>query len=243
LCLVDCIRDYAIFESGLTDWMDEMNKLEKLAEVVHAFSGKWPHPECVYMGEFLSRKTFSTNNYGDDSVCTKSDFYAAAKELGYVNGYRWGVEYNNQGNEPLISNDVLIEVYSTADERWNAGPCSIWNFKARTITAFKITDPRFKPADTSYLDKADISLDNGNNYNEGAEHFEWIANQFDNVDDANAVWALRDKLFHSRKAKAERKRVVDAAFDSCIQKGCGNFEEWLDHLYGEGFLRMPESQK
>jgi hypothetical protein len=88
-----------------------------------------------------------------------SQFQQRAKELGFVNGYRWGVEYKNTGDEPLINDDVLIEVYSTADEQWNLGPCSLWNFRARTITAFKITDQRYKPADTSYLDKPESSID------------------------------------------------------------------------------------
>lgn len=29
--------------------------------------------------------------------------------------------------------------------------------------------------------------------------FEWLANQFDDADDINAVWALRDKLHHKNK--------------------------------------------
>jgi hypothetical protein len=220
-----------------------MNKQEKLFEVVHAFSGKWPHPECVYMGEFLSNKTFSTNNYGDDRICTKTDFYAAARELGYVNGYRWGVEYPTNGKKPDLPDDVVVEAESPKFKIGELTPSKLSSWNWSFCIKFKITDTRYKPADTSYLDKADnsidsdsSSLDNGGNYNEGAEHFEWIANQFDNVDDANVVWGLRDKLFHKRKAEAERKRVVDAAYGVAGSKG------WLKLLYDNGFLRMPEDK-
>lgn len=127
-----------------------MNKQEKLKEVVQCFSGVWPHPECVYMGEFLSNKTFSTNNYGDDSVCTKTDFNQCARELGYINGYRWGVEYPTNGKKPDLPDTILV--YATTDGG-ECGKCAPVNeFYWSDYRKFKVVDVRYKPADTSYLD-------------------------------------------------------------------------------------------
>lgn len=170
------------------------------------------------------------------------EFQQRAKELGFVGRYRWGVEYKTDGKQPELADDVEIKWQAVGVKEWwpkhgdtTSGELD-WNGKY-AVYSFKITDPRFKPADTSYLDKPDSSIHSVNNYNEGAEHFEWIANQFDNVDDANAVWALRDKLFQSRKAKAERKRVVDAAMAVVRGRTEGNA---IEALYDKGFLRLPD---
>ena len=149
---------------------------------------------------------------------------------GFINGYRWGVEYPTNGSKPDLPDDVIIQL----SVPMCGGALSVFaspGMCAAKGATFKITDERYKPEDTSYLDSEE-------SYNDGAEHFEWIANQFDNVDDANAVWALRDKLFHKRKAEAERRRIMDAA---CKYLGIHLLDTFQD-LYDAGFLRMPEGQ-
>lgn len=204
-----------------------------------------------------------------------------AKELGYINGYRWGVVYENKGDEPLINDDVLIETYSTADERWNAGPCSIWNFKARTITAFKITDQRYKPADTSYLSVSEIPESKSNAENasdwydyeaqkavalppvgEKVEVFlhwseSWsgwvviVGHDHGGViwrngsDNKSYIYSPNDEIrpldHATRKAEAEKKRVVDAVqqliheFDHCAYVS----DDLLEFLHDKDCLRMP----
>jgi hypothetical protein len=117
----------------------------------------------------------------------------------------------------------------------------IW---AHKVEAFKITDQRYKPADTSYLDKPDSSLDNDQSALPIA-----IADAMNAAVAAGEVEIARrlqeinkDVLaeLNDRKAKAERKRVVDAAFDEAIKAGCVDFGQWLSHLYDKGFLRLPE---
>jgi len=49
---------------------------------------------------------------------------------------------------------------------------------------------------------------------------------------------LRPNNFHSRKAKAERKRVVDAAYE--LHYSCADYEDFIETLYDKGFLRLPD---
>jgi hypothetical protein len=198
-------------------------------------------------------------------------------ELGYINGYRWGAVYENKGDEPLINDDVLIETYSTADDRWNAGPCSIWNFKARTITAFKITDERYKPADTSYLSVSEIpesksnaeSLSDWYDYEsqkavalppvgEKVEVFlhwseSWsgwvviVGHDHGGViwrngsDNKSYIYSSKDEIrpldHATRKAEAEKKRVLDVFYSKWNERG--DIQEVAECLYDAGFLRMP----
>lgn len=61
--------------------------------------------------------------------------------------YECGVEYPTNGQEPDLLDDVIVEQYSTADEKWHKGAAGTWNWKARTITKFRIIDERYKPAE------------------------------------------------------------------------------------------------
>ncbi len=74
-------------------------------------------------------------------------FDQRARELGFINGYRWGVEYPTNGKKPDLPDDVVvcIENGSMRDsvDGWDWG----------LIGSFRMVDDRYKPQDTSYLDK------------------------------------------------------------------------------------------
>ena len=84
-----------------------MNKQELLDEVVLSFDGKWPSRNCRYMHEFLSKNTYSMNNYGDYSVCTREEFQQRARELGY------GVE----AAEPTVKESLTTEWYDYTNQK------------------------------------------------------------------------------------------------------------------------------
>lgn len=66
-------------------------------------------------------------------------------------------------------------------------------------TAFaKQAVSQFK-ASARYVDKHPCGLSKVEVAVEPNIDFEWLANQFDDADDINAVWALRDKLHHKNK--------------------------------------------
>lgn len=54
-------------------------------------------------------------------------------------------------------------------------------------------------ASARYIDKHPCGLNKVEVTVEPDIDFEWLANQFDDADDINAVWALRDKLHHKNK--------------------------------------------
>jgi len=135
-----------------------MNKQELLDKAVHELNGVLPmdidgveacsgyyivRNDCLY----LRGKAF---------ICYAEEFQQRAKELGYINGYRWGVEYPTNGKKPDLPDDVAI---SWLDEYETWCGSMVGNLKWSKyhggfidIEKFKITDQRYKPADTSYLD-------------------------------------------------------------------------------------------
>ena len=80
-------------------------------------------------------------------LCSKGDFEKRARELGWVNGYQYGIEYPANGNKPDLDGDVLVEQFSTADDKWHAGSVYFWNWNANSIKKFRIVDERYKPKD------------------------------------------------------------------------------------------------
>jgi hypothetical protein len=71
---------------------------------------------------------------------------------GFINGYRWGVEYPTNGSKPNLPDDVIIQLSAPMCR----GSLSVFAgsamYAAKGAT-FKIIDERYKPEDTSYLDE------------------------------------------------------------------------------------------
>jgi len=202
-------------------------------------------------------------------------FQQRAKELGFVGRYRWGIEYATDGKQPELADDVVVNValYPGDDCSGHPAKVAVWKgWVDGNILRFKITDQRYKPDDTSYLDKSDSSTGNGAEWYDydnqkalrlppvGVEceaniaetiFYRVIPMYFGNsnvvvlknpitgndfyVDQKEVKFRPLD---HDRKAKAERKRVVDAAYsefnDMCHP------EDALYGLYDKGFLRLPD---
>jgi hypothetical protein len=90
-------------------------------------------------------------------VCDQKQFQQRAKELGFVGRYRWGVAYPTNGKNIELDVNMIIDVEHNGC--WfTIRKDAIYGER---VSSFKITDQRYKPQDTSYLDKADSSLDNG----------------------------------------------------------------------------------
>lgn len=85
-----------------------------------------------------------------DEVCTVDQFTQRAKELGFINGYRWGIEYQTNGKRPDLADDVVISIKPNWSEIY-IGDTYVRGCNWVGIVHFKITDQRHKPQDTSYL--------------------------------------------------------------------------------------------
>jgi hypothetical protein len=133
-----------------------MNKQELIDNAVHELKGVLPK-DCspkelggygVCMNVLCRPDLPMDHRY----VCTKEEFQQRARELGYVNGYRWGVEYPTNGSKPDLPDDVIIQLSAPMCR----GALSVFAgsamYAAKGAT-FKITDERYKPEDASYLDE------------------------------------------------------------------------------------------
>lgn len=130
--------------------------MKTIQDAVVDFGGKWPEtadslsfypdgkgcysPYWVYFGDALSGQ----------HICTRAEFEAEAKRMGFVNGYRWGVEYPTDGKKPELRDDVLVNCYGFDEYKYGEDVVSErqWDLMGKFI----VTDERYKPADTSYLD-------------------------------------------------------------------------------------------
>jgi hypothetical protein len=116
-----------------------MNKQELIDNLIHSTSGKLD--DMNYLVYFA-----------DAGFNVKlSEIKQRARELGYINGYRWGVEYPTNGKKSDLPDNLDVMVRSTNTGLWCDERMVISNFWPHT-KSFKITDERHKPVDTSYLD-------------------------------------------------------------------------------------------
>jgi hypothetical protein len=161
--LVDTWRLCDTFRIRLTNEVEEMNKQELIDKAVHEFGGKWP---SVF--NMPTRRTAIDGFYITDcGTMTHKDhcewfkdreFQQRSKELGYINGYRWGVEYPTNGKKPDFPGDVKISYKNTYyGDAWLDNALAVENLYFESepgtypVTSFKITDQHYKPSDTSYL--------------------------------------------------------------------------------------------
>jgi len=160
-------------------------------------------------------------------------------ELGYINGYRWGVEYLNNDKKPDLPEDTSVQVRNDIYAFWTCG--QVGGLSWSNVFKFKITDERYKPADTIYLSVSDIPESMSNTENVSVDQIAQAKKEFARMSTAfqDLMQESFDKVIarmeEKHKAEAEKKRVVDAA-----QKICINFySNDLSKLYDAGFLRMP----
>jgi len=80
-----------------------------------------------------------------------------ARELGYINGYRWGVEYPTYGKKPDLADDIFVQMKYPNGEWHPLVGGGLGYFTHSAFSSFRITDQRYKPADTSYLENNNLA--------------------------------------------------------------------------------------
>jgi len=200
-----------------------------------------------------------------------------AKELGYINGYRYGVEYPTNSEKPDLPDDVIVCIEGDLSAS-GGDSVDVWNWGK--IKSFRITDQRYKPADTSYLSVSEIpeSKSNAENASDWYDYEAQKAVALPPVGEkvefnyqTEKQWEIvfvvahhhyRGDLIvapfersgtlryatmidrfrpldHNRKAEAEKKRVVDAAYNAIAKPNRIGVDAAIAELYDAGFLRMP----
>jgi hypothetical protein len=141
-----------------------MTTQELIELAVHETKGLWPKNMTVHTSEKevvlicikdveeweVNDFVFGSTAYDREYfslVCDRNIFEMTAKELGYIDGYRWGIRYNYNGVKPNIKEKVKIEWW----DGFNSAQCHLYQLNWDGIKNFKIIDPAWKPRDTSYL--------------------------------------------------------------------------------------------
>jgi len=146
--------------------------MKTIKDAVIDHNGKWlGESEGSKLYRWNDLWIFSSKVYpGYKLICDQQEFEEEAKELGFINGYRWGVEYPTNGNRPDLADDIRVCCFSMGDVWYEEDLMTEWNWS--WIAKFKITDPRYKPADTSYLN-APSQEQSLTHSEEGLTHSEW----------------------------------------------------------------------
>lgn len=123
--------------------------MKTIKDAVIELDGKWPKEFALgYMSYDGYRLYYDATGY---QVCVNEQFEAEAKRLGYINGYEWGKEYPTNGKRPELADDVLVAY----QHETMGGLCfdsdRVEDVGWLSVVSFKVTDPRYKPVDTSYL--------------------------------------------------------------------------------------------
>jgi hypothetical protein len=221
-----------------------MNKQALLDCYIHDNKGKWQssHENLVYTekhGFFYSERIT-----GYPINWFVMEFVARAKNLGYINGYRWGVEYLTNGKKPDLPEDTSVQVRNDIYAFWTCG--QVGGLSWSNVFKFRITDERYKPADTIYLSVSDIPESMSNTENVSVDQIAQAKKEFARMSTAfqDLMQESFDKVIarmeQERKSEAERQLVVDAAFASLSE--FNKAHQVLRDLYDLGFLRMPESK-
>ncbi len=132
-------------------------KMKTLDDVIIELNGRLPEAlkSPAKDGDiFMADKNVCVCNFESNRgwiVGSAEQFQQRAKELGYVNGYRWGIEYATDGKRPELADDVVVSVESKLYKIGQLSDAELAKWSWNVCVKFKITDQRHKPADTSYL--------------------------------------------------------------------------------------------
>jgi hypothetical protein len=141
-----------------------MNKQELIDEAVKQFKGVWPaRNTCnVYMSyrpevKNTTHYPFYLFDYEPNNVdfWHIEEFQKRARELGWVNGYKYGVEYETNGKKPDLPDDLLVDIKcETGANKWQgnenlkvSGVLWVGDEDMVPASHFKIVDDRFKPVE------------------------------------------------------------------------------------------------
>lgn len=99
----------------------------------------------VISGKFNNKSAITT-------LATRQPEGKEVKEKSPLGEYEWGKEYPTNGKRPDLADDVLIQAKGECFFGWTNKANIVVNFFWHNVTAFRITDPRYKPVDEDGLD-------------------------------------------------------------------------------------------
>jgi hypothetical protein len=128
-----------------------MNKNELIEKAVIELSGEWPSGKSAKSSSdylIIDGKLWVQLLLDKCMLCTREEFNAAAKRLGCINGYKWGVEYPTNGKRPNLPDDMVVDIRINKDDSLSGRDrVKGWVWGADDCVSFRIVDERYKPAD------------------------------------------------------------------------------------------------
>jgi hypothetical protein len=134
-----------------------MNKQELIDKGISEVRGIWPivrkgvNVAGLYKSDTGVFDKSDSGKYGYSGWdVSKEEFQQRAKELGWINGYKWGVEYPTNGKKPDLPDGVRVSVkfdskYLDFGNEHNAVENWTWDFSKE----FRIIDGRYKPIEAT----------------------------------------------------------------------------------------------
>lgn len=124
-----------------------LNKQELIDKVVNELKGILPenhvdNPYFIYLDAVCVGPSHSFK-----SICRVKEFTQRAKELGWINGYQYGVEYPTNGEKPDLPAESLKLYLKNRHFDTVVQACDSNFVKWENVKSFRIVDERYKPKD------------------------------------------------------------------------------------------------
>ena len=180
-------------------------------------------------------------------ICTHDEFNQRAKELGYINGYKYGVEYETNGEKPDLPKDVEVEVYSAPLREWcKADRVGSWHWFA--YSKFRIVDERYKPKEQDMNDdlpaigsRVDIVEVDGLMYGHGETDCE-VVGHFEDAAIVRMSYGLGCfKAKCLKPSNTETDKLVEQMERSFESTGCvftSDHRALAEHLIEQGYRKI-----
>ena len=246
-------------------------RLPMIDAAIEYYKGKWPDKRGVqeddrqglfYVGSAtkIMNMSHGPHTHEVEHICNQEEFEQRAKELGYINGYKWGVIYKNENHGEDLPDDLEISVTVT---NWN-DTGSIWLSKrtpkslvGNTSGSFKITDERYMPKEQEM---------NNDWYKKGelppVGSVVWVKTPLNEKSVEVEVVAYTEQLVivkrdghefsdskryfqkNVKPEKFERDKLIEAAERVIENEYVGSTANnaHLQALYNAGMLKMPTEQ-
>lgn len=228
-------------------------RLPMIDEAIEYHKGKWPVKRGVqeqdreglfYVGTTTKVMQMSHGPYTHkfDYVCNQEEFEIRAPELGWINGYKYGVEYPTNGKKPDLPDDVEVKVFN--GDFWLVS-WSVGNFQWDYVCKFRIADERYEPKEPPkayLLPDPEIQWD-GDGFPPVGTKVEYRAVIHDDWQEYTVIGVDEDSLWlkkggrrivtvlkHVRPLRTERDRLIEVAKAVCYPShATGDYIQGIGH--------------
>lgn len=129
-------------------------RLPLIDEAIAKLKGLWGGDELEYLIDVSHSMMYVPKTLSSTYlICTRQEFEQRAKELGYINGYKYGVEYPVLCEKPDdLPDDVEVECFSKNSLKWYSAKRAASERDWSGTILFRIADERYKQKEQNMND-------------------------------------------------------------------------------------------